>query len=315
VAPKRLLARKSPGPESVAPLPSTHGRAPPGVPRKASGPGLRSPAVREGRKGPAYRLLSPLLRARLQDTGVPCTGARLGEMRGTFRIADQLLRNPWLTRISNLWFIWGAVVAVGAILRALAGSFTTTSLAFLVCGGVLLLLSLGVAAQRLAKRQLSARRRPRHDDALYGLLESWATPAYEAARILLDSAGSSAYRTRDPNKEDLALLLQRALDDSHNAHARAVGAIEALDGADQQEAFGEFYRQYQGMSSFILRSIERNIVSADAFWYGEWRRRDERFLGELRKEVGTRERETLRQHVYGVGWGEGVRQKLPVPSS
>ena len=153
--------------------------------------------------------------------------------------------------------------------------------------------------------QAAERGEPRQDAALYALFESWAKPAFETARQLLGDARDSL-----PLGDDLAVLIQRVLDDADRTFAAASNAIVSLDGADQEAALGDFYRQYQGMRTYMQRATQERLITAEVL-YGEWRRLDQRFLDELRLAIGNRDRETLRRRVNEVGWGETVTARLP----
>lgn len=154
--------------------------------------------------------------------------------------------------------------------------------------------------------------RAKRDDELYAVFETGARPALELARRLLEMAARELLVVRsDSLRRDVAVLFQRTLDDSARAYSLAANAIVHLDGTGQEQALGLLYREYQGVSSRLLRGFEHGVLNPNHFLYREWLAADTRFLDQLRQLTSQRDREILRSEVHAVGWGEGVRRVLP----
>lgn len=200
----------------------------------------------------------------------------------------------WLRGLAAGW--------IGAALVAGGGYLLHIPTFFLVCLGIVVFLVVGLMVLGWLERRAGALGRL---EDLFSLLEAWAKPAFQAATTLVNKT-----RTTESVSEDLAVLCQKALDEANAAYSAAANAIVNRDGSAPERAFGRLYRGYQGLSTYIARGVAQGALDTNELWYREWRDADKRFLTELRGAVGRRQFETLRQEVYAVGWGEGVRNEL-----
>lgn len=201
-----------------------------------------------------------------------------------------------LAHLANLlfspWFGWalaaiGATLLVGLSLRSDRGPGTQTT-------------------------KPSRFRKSRADPELPAFIDTWAQPAFEAARTLLEGARSTVSGSDDPILRDLAGVYQRTLDDAATAFGGAVNIVSGNASGDPIEALGNFHYQYQAMRTWIQRgATDHAAIDPASFWYREWRERDTRLLDELRRLSADPKRRPLLEAIRRSGWGEGVTHRLP----
>jgi hypothetical protein len=87
--------------------------------------------------------------------------------------------------------------------------------------------------------------------------------------------------------------------------------LQEQDRSALEAAIGQFYRCYQGVSTWIDQG--RQLISFQARddpQYLSWRAKDAEFLNRLNELSAQTGYETLRNEILGVGWGEGTRPLL-----
>jgi hypothetical protein len=140
-----------------------------------------------------------------------------------------------------------------------------------------------------------------------------AEPAYTLANELLGRITQQLLNRNHPtasagNQATGALIERTVRDPAHNAVALLRQRLDERDEPGVETAFADFYREYQGLSTWILKGGE--LISfqtqSDTQYLG-WRSRDAAFLSKLKELSARSGYEALRRTVEGVGWGEGTR--------
>jgi hypothetical protein len=150
-------------------------------------------------------------------------------------------------------------------------------------------------------------------ESLRRLFIANAEPAYKLADRLLGRIAEQLLNRNHPNASESnraagTLIELNVRDTAHSALALLRQCLDGRDAPEVQMSFGDFYRHYQGLSTWISRGGELiSFQAQDDREYLNWRKRDAEFLSQLNRLTAGSGYEALRREVEAVGWGEGTR--------
>jgi|CXWL01.1.fsa_nt_gi hypothetical protein len=151
------------------------------------------------------------------------------------------------------------------------------------------------------------------------LFQAYARPAFEAQVALLQRFVGGLGHGSEAIHHHLAILVERAIGEPSRSKcgelSRVLEEAIAADASQVQITFGEFYYQYQAMTTWVIQCSQDDPHFASELAkddeYQSWLAKDREFLTRLRESIARTGLESLRDAVNGTGWGEGMRRGEP----